>query len=366
MVIEVNPSKIKYEPGEKIVFNGTALPNQELEILVEDPQGIEFYSDSLNVDASGIVSFEVPTEQSSNEGTYVIFLTQGEQTEIILIGLGELPTEKLIVKTDKLNYAAGSIAIIEIQGPASSTISLLVIDPSDKNKFSESITLLPDGSAHYELDLSGYGSGVYSVVLTRGNAQTSDIFSVGLQTGSGEINVRTTRDTYQHGETILILGSSGDNILLTLTLIDPDGNEKKTKETFTNSDGVFSESSFRIPKDAKLGTWNVNAKSGPNFDITEITVIGTEEEGIVIFVKGIVPSPSGKIVTFSGYGAVISQNVIINIFSEDGEEVEELTVRTTGIGEFEIPWVAPKDLAPGKYTIKARDVINEAETTFDL
>ena len=365
-VIKVNPSKIKYEPGEIIVFNGTALPNQELEILVEDPQGTEFYSDSLNVGASGIVSFEVPTEQSSNEGTYIIFLTQGEQTEIILIGLGELPTEKLVVKTDKLNYPSGSIAIIEIQGPTSSTISLLIIDPSDKNKFSDSVTLLPDGSAQYELDLSGYGSGVYSVVLTRGNAQTSDIFSVGLQTGSGEINVRTTKDTYERGESILILGSSSDNILLTLTLTDPDGNEKKTKETFTNSDGVFSESSFRIPKDAKLGTWSVNAKSGPNFDITEITVIGTEEEGMVIFVKEIVPSPSGKIVTFSGYGAVISQNVVINIFSEDGEEIEELTVHSTGIGEFEIPWVAPKDLAPGKYTIKAQDVINEAETTFDL
>ena len=110
----------------------------------------------------------------------------------------------------------------------------------------------------------------------------------------------------------------------------------------------------------------VNAKSGPNFDTAEITVIGTEEEGMIIFVKEIMPSPAGKIVTFSGYGAVISQNVIINIFSEDGEEIEELTVRSTGIGEFEIPWVAPRDLAPGKYTIKASDVKNEAETTFDL
>jgi uncharacterized protein YfaS (alpha-2-macroglobulin family) len=365
-VIEVNPSKIKYESGDIIVFNGTALPNQELEILVEDPQGTEFHSDSLNVDASGIVSFEVPTEQSSNEGTYVIFLTQGDQTEIILIGLGELPVEQLIVKTDKLNYAAGSKVIIEIQGPASSTISLLIIDPSDKNKFSESITLLPDGSAQYELDLSGYGSGVYSVVLTRGNAQTSDIFSVGLQTGSGEINVRTTKDTYQRGETILILGSSGDNILLTLTLIDPDGNEKKTKETFTNSDGVFSENSFRISKDAKIGTWSINAKSGPNFDTIEITVIGADEEGMVLFVKDIVPSAAGKIITFSGHGAVISQWVTFNIFSEDGEEVEELRVLSTGVGEFQIPWVAPKDLAPGKYTIKASDVKNEVEITFDL
>ncbi len=232
---------------------------------------------------------------------------------------------------------------------------------------SDSVTLLPDGSAQYELDLSGYGSGVYSVVLTRGNAQTSDIFSVGLQTGSGEINVRTTKDTYEHGEALLILGTSGDNILLTLTLTDPDSNVVKTKETFTNSDGVFSESSFRIAKDAKTGTWSINAKSGPNFDIAEITVIGTLEEGMFVFVKEIVPSPSGKIITFSGHGAVLSQWVSFDIFSEDGEEVVEgLRVLSTGIGEFETFWPLPKDLSPGKYTIKAKDAQNEAETTFDL
>lgn len=365
-VIEVNPSNIRYEPGETIIFNGTALPNQELEISVEDPQGNEFYSDFLDVDASGDVSFEFPTEQSSSEGTYIVFLSQGDQAEIVLIGLGELPVEQLVVKPDQLNYASGSKAIFEIQGPPSSTISLLIIDPSDKNKFSDSVTLLPDGSAQYELDLSGYGTGVYSVVLTRGNAQTSDIFSVGLQTGSGEINVRTTKDTYERGETILILGSSAENILLTLTLTDPDGNVEKTKETFTNSDGVFSENSFRIQNDAKLGVWIINAKSGPNFDTTEITVIGTEEEGMVVFVKDIVPSPTGKIVTVSGYGAVIDQNVVLQIFSDDGEEVVELSVRSTGIGEFQIPWVASKDLGPGKYTIKAHDAKNEAETTFDL
>ena len=365
-VIEVSPSDIKYEPGETVVFNGTALPNQELEISVEDPQGNEFYSEFITVDASGNVSFDFPTQQSSSEGTYIVFLSQGDQAEIVLIGLGELPVEQLVVKPDKLNYDAGSTAIFEIEGPPSSTISLLIIDPSDKQKFSDSVTLLPDGSAEYELDLSGYGTGVYSVVLTRGNAQTSDIFSIGLLTGSGEISVRTTKDTYERGESILILGSSSENILLTLTLTDPDGNVEKTKDTFTNSDGVFSDNSFRIQNDAKLGVWTINAKSGPNFDNTEITVIGTEADGMVVFVSDITPSPTGKIITISGHGAVLNQNVVLTILSDDGETLEELTVRSTGIGEFQIPWVAPKDLPAGKYTIKAQDAQNEAETTFDL
>jgi len=110
----------------------------------------------------------------------------------------------------------------------------------------------------------------------------------------------------------------------------------------------------------------VNAKSGPNFDTAEITVIGTVEEGMVLIVKDIKPTPEGKRLTFSGYGAVINQNVVLTIFSEDGEEVEKITGRTNKIGEFEVPWDAPKDLAPGKYTIKAKDAQNEVEITFDL
>ena len=41
----------------------------------------------------------------------------------------------------------------------------------------------------------------------------------------------------------------------------------KVKETFTNKEGKISDSSFRIPSDAKAGVFGlINAKSGSNFD----------------------------------------------------------------------------------------------------
>src|SRR3970282_1625441 len=136
-----------------------------------------------------------------------------------------------------------------------------------------------------------------------GNAQTSDVFSVGLQTGSGEINVRTTKETYQPGESILILGDSSENMLLTIELIDPDGKVVKTKDSFTNKDGIFSEGSIRIPVEATVGTWTIHVKSGPNFDDVKITVKASKEEGMIIYVDSVVPSTGGKIVTLKGYGA---------------------------------------------------------------
>ncbi len=365
-VIELVPMKLKFEPGETIKFNGTAKPNEELEIIVEDPQGTEFYSQIISVGSSGEVNIGFSTIASDPEGTYVLFASQGEEVDIVLVGLGELPEDKLIAKPDKLNYSPSETLLLEIQGPASATVSLLIVDPSDKNKFSDTIILGPDGQSNYELELAGYSSGVYTAVITRGNSQTSDIFSVGLLTGSGEINVRTTKDSYQPGDAILVLGESSKNVLLTLELRDPDGEVVKTKETFTNKDGVFSEDSFRIPLEAKIGTWMIHAQSGPNFDDAEITVKGDIEEGLVIFVDDIETLPTGKFVKIKGYGAAISQNVIIAIFDEVDDEIGEITARTTGIGEFEILWQVPSDLSPGTYLIRANGPFDEAETTFVL
>ena len=365
-VIDIFPTKLKFEPGDTITFNGTAKPNEELEIIIEDPQGIEFYSEILIVGTSGEVDINFSTIASDPEGTYVLFASQGEDIDIVLVGLGELPEEKLIAKSDKLSYSAGETLLLEIQGPTSATVTLLIVDPSDKNKFTDTVILGPDGQSNYELDLTGYSSGIYTAVITRGNSQTSDIFSVGLLTGSGEISVRTTKDAYNPGEAILVLGESSKNILLTLELRDPDGEIVKTKESFTNKDGVFSEGSFRIPLEAKIGTWTIHAQSGPNFDDVEITVQGDIEEGLVIFVDDIQTLATGEFVKIKGYGAAISQNVIITIFDEVDDEIEEITARTTGIGEFEILWGVPNDLAPGTYLIKASDPFDEAETTFVL
>ncbi|MFB5630576.1 MAG: biofilm-associated protein [Nitrosopumilaceae archaeon] len=364
--IQINPTQLKFDPGETITFNGTAKPNVDLEIVVEDPQGTEFYTEVMTVGASGEVNISVDTIPSDVEGTYVLFATQGDDTGIVLVGLGELPEVKLIAKTDKLNYSQGGTVMIEIQGPPSSTLSLLIADPSDKKKFADTIVLGPEGRMDYELDLTGYTSGVYTAVLSRGNSQINEVFSVGLQTGSGEISVRTTKDTYHPGDSILVLGETSKNVLLTLELRDPDGNIVKSKETFTNKDGVFSLETFRIPLDAQIGIWTVHAKSGANFDDAELTVQGDLDEGIVVFVDDIVASPGGKIVTIKGYGAKVSQQVIITVFSENAEQITKLTIFSTQEGDFSTIWLADSKIPPGTYTIKVKDAVHEAQTTVVL
>jgi len=223
----------------------------------------------------------------------------------------------------------------------------------------------PDGRGSYELDLTGYPSGVYTAVISKGNSQNAEIFTVGLQTGSGEIKINTTKEGYLPGDSILLLGDTGENILLTVTLMDSDGNIIKEKETFSNKNGKISESSFRIPSDAKQGTWKFNAKSGSNFHTIEIEVLATLEEGMVISVEeGIDVAGVGKTIVIKVIGA--KQTVEFEIIASDGEIIETLSFVASDQGGISLPWIIPKDTEPGTYTISATDAFNSVNTTFVL
>ncbi len=164
----------------------------------------------------------------------------------------------------------------------------------------------------------------------------------------------------------MILGKSGSNIIIKLTLFDPDGNEVKSKEIFTDKDGVLSEGSFRIPSEAKIGVWKMKAVSGPNFVETEFSVTPSEEQGMSVVVTNVEKGVYGKLVTINGFGAAVKHTVVIEITSSEGEMIDELRIFSTGVGDFSTIWIVPKDTPPGTYTIKAASVNDSAETTLVL
>ena len=365
-VIIITPTSLKFEPGETIKFNGTALPNKPIELVLEDPLGIEIFSDIIETDADGLVEFEFSTTQSSTEGTYTLIATQEKNKELIYVGLGQLPTIPVNLEFDKLNYKSGDVAIITLTGKASEIISLLIIDPSDKPKGeTQSIQLGPDGRGSITLDLKGYGTGVYTAVISKGGDQNEEIFTVGLQTGSGEIDINTTKVSYLTGDPILLLGETGPNVLLTITLSDPNGKEIKVKETFSDKNGKISSGTFRVPSDGIPGTWTIKAASGSNFDTVDFEVNSIVIEGMIVTVtKGQDIPGYGKAINISVIGA--QQTVNLQIIGDDDKVIEELSFPASKSGEIKQPWIIPKDTEPGTYTIKASDAFNTAESTFEI
>jgi hypothetical protein len=365
--IIIVPTNLKFEPGETMKYNGTALPKQPIELILEDPLGSEIISDIFEVDTSGKIEFEYKTTANvDKEGTWTLIATQGNHKEFIYAGLGELPSIPINLEFDKLSYKSSDKAIITLSGKPSDVISLLIIDPSDKPKGNAiPITLKPDGTGSYTLDLKGYSSGVYSAIVSKGSAKSTEIFTVGLQTGSGEITINTTKLSYEPGDSILVLGETKPNNLLILTLIDPNDNEIKIVETYSDKQGKISDNSFRIPSEAESGTWKLNAKSGSNFDVVEFEVTTLQIEGLVIFVKDSQQIPGvGKTVTIHVLGA--EQLVEIDVIANDGEVIGELSFPASDEGKVIQPWIIPPGTEPGTYTFKAKDAFNEAETTYEV
>ena len=275
-VIIISSTNLKFDQGEIMKFNGTAMPNKPIEIILEDALGKEIFSDIIQTDDIGFVEFEFPIELSSVKGTYTIIVSQENEKKFIFVGVGQLPPIPFNLELDKLNYKAGEIAIISIIGKESDMVSLRILDPLDNPKGDVvMIALGPDGSGSYSLELDGYLSGVYIAVISKGNTQSTEIFTVGLQTGSSKIEINTTKMNYLPGDSILVLGNTSPNVILNIILIDPEGNEVKMKETFSDKNGQISESSFRIPNNAEPGMWAINANSGSNYDIIEIEVLAT-------------------------------------------------------------------------------------------
>ena len=365
-VIIISPEKIQFDAGELIKFTGTAMPNIPIELILENNVGDEIASDIIEVADSGLVEFEYQTTENDDiEGTWTLIATQKNNKEFVYVGYDVFPTIPVNIKFDKTNYKNTEKPIISLAGIPSEKVSLIIITPSGNVIGSDTtIQLKADGRGQHSLDLSGYVSGIYTAVVKKGGSQNSENFSVGLQSGSGQISSKITQTEYSQGERILLLGSTTNpNSLMTVTLINPDGIEVKTLEIASNAEGMFSEEKLKIPSDGKIGIWQIEVVSGSNKDKIEFSVFSSTEEGISIKITEKVQQGSLLEMYIT---ASKKTSIIIQIIDTDGEQVQELTCITTKEFKCESFWSTPKDAIPGIYTVKVFDTTASAEATFQI
>ena len=364
-LINIFTSETQYEPGDRISFEGTAIPDQEMSVILEDSVGTEVYSRSISVGGSGAVSFEIDIARGAIEGTYILSSFQGNEEGVTIFGIGQEPQPILIIRPLELNFSSEESAKISIQGPTNSQVSIILIDSADREKFSDSVNLGPNGKIIYEISTDELQTGAYTFSAKRGESTGTAVFTVGLTTGSGAISVQTTRDQYKPGEQILILGNTGSiNVLLDVTITDANGTVIKKIDTFSDKFGVFKIDNFRIPIDASNGIWTINAKSGGNFKETEFTVSGLEKELSVWTDKE--RYNSGELVTIYGTGAKMSATITIKLYDSDGERIDELAITAKSDGEFTTIWQIPRELELGEFEITVDDGSGNASNKFIL
>ena len=238
-LINISSLQTRYEVGDTIEFAGSAIPSNEISLIVEDPAGVEVFSESFKVDSSGNIVFNVDTIIGFIEGTYILHAYQGSESAISVVGIGVQPQEVLVVSSGQVNYSAGSDIDLIIRGQPHKTVSIVVIDESDKQKISDSIELDDNGNYTYYIESDEIGTGAFTVEVRHGVSRGSTVFTIGLSTGTGIIEFQTIKDEYRLGDQILIIGKTGNSVILTVSIIDPTGSEIREFDTFTDRIGTF-------------------------------------------------------------------------------------------------------------------------------
>ena len=370
-LIRINSEEPRYEPGDVITFTGNAIANTDLLYYLEDPKGSEIISDLITVDSSGIITFEIQTELSQMKGTYVLHANQGKENGISVVGLGEEPVEVIVVDSTKLNYNTNEKIKIQIQGQPNATVAIIILDDASKEKISDTVNLGADGFHTYEIESNELSVGTYVVEVRHGKARGDTVFSIGLTQGSGVITMQTTKDEYNAGESILLMGNTGANSLLTLTLYNSEGTVVKQVEVFTSKNGAFQSDKFRIPNDPEIGQWSIKAKSGGNTAEHSFTVTKILEGVAVLVDKESRTYSLSEIITISGAGANPSTALDIKFLDSGGNEIsDKLTIYATNTGAYitsiPVAVIIPSDLVPGEFTILVEDPLTSSSTTITV
>jgi hypothetical protein len=358
--ISLVPSATKYEPGQTVLINGTSISNQLVHFVIMDPTNHQVYAKDANVTSNGTVSMSYPIEDSAMKGTYAVDVTQGNDLVVVFFGVGEDVAQPITATLDKLSYQNTDKPVVSVTGPSLSTINLIIVDPSDKQKFSDIINLGSDGQASYSFNLTSYTPGIYSAVVSHAEEKVEKSFAVGLSSsGSGKITLSTVKDSYLPGDNIIIIGSANSNSLLQISLTDPNGQIVKSVQTFSDKTGHFSSFDFSIPSIAVPGTWKLDGTSGVNHSSVPIIVKSSKQAITVHLDRTSGIYTRGDIVEIAGSDAGITASVKITI-NNNSTVIDTLPTSATNRGDYVTDWQVPRNVNPGMYTIQASSITGKA------
>ena len=215
-----------------------------------------------------------------------------------------------------------------------------------------------NGNYIFYIKTSDIGTGSFAVEVRHGNSRGDTIFTVGLSTGSGPIIFQTIKNDYLTGEQVVMIGNTGNNVLLNVEIVDPNGDTLRTFETFSDSVGTFKVDQFRTPSDAVLGTWTVIISSDANITKHNFNVIMESDNIILISPNSSVTHNSGEILEILGKNARVGSSIFISIINAGETSIDELVVVAKSSGEFYTIWQIPDDLESGTYKIIATDSVS--------
>ena len=356
--IDISSSAVRYNIGETVSIIGVSESNTDTTIWIKDQNKKILLYDIFTTNANGDLNYEFIVDDRFSTGSYTAIVEQdGGGSDAAVFGIKQYPATSITALMDKTNFPLESKAIMNILGPQTTKLSITILDSNDNVKLTDYITTTSSGKAKYVIDLADLSSGIYRAAVSATNVQDAVKFSIGLEPGSGPISLVTTQDNYSPGESILIIGNTGNGVRLTITLYDPSENIISSTETFSDSSGNFSTENIGIPSDASLGNWKITAHSRLDTKSVEINVSVPLGLGLTLQIEETEYS-AGDTVLIKGIGQSNSNRLTIEITDEDNKLIVSLETPITSDGMFSLPWKIPGDIDTGMYTVKVSDAAN--------
>jgi len=362
-LIQISASAVRYNPGEAVTITGTAEPNNNTTVWVKDQNNKIILYDVFTSNADGSLNYEFVTDDTFSSGTYTVIIKQENGSDAVLFGIGKYPTSVIVALMEKTNFEINSKAILSIVSPTSSNLSITIMDSNDNIKMTDSITSSSIGKNKYAIDLDSLDAGVYRAVVSSINIQDSVKFSIGLESASGPISLVSTQANYSPGESIFVIGNTGNNARMIITLLDPSGNVSAITETFSDSTGAFSTNVIGIPSEGALGNWKVTAHNRLDNNSIEINVSIPTGKSLTLQIEETQFS-IGDVIIIKGIGQSDANRLEIQITNESDEVVESLHTPITSSGAFSLPWTVPAGFDTGTYTITVSD--DENSSSFEI
>ena len=359
-VIDVYASAVRYNAGQTVSIIGIGESNTNTTIWIKDQNKKIILYDIFKTSVNGDLNYEFIVDDRFSSGTYTAIVKQDAGgSDAAVFGIEQYPTTHIVTLMEKTNFPLNSKAVMNIVGPQSTKLSITLLDSNDSVKLTDSITTTSSGKAKYAIDLEDLSSGIYRAAVSATNVQDSVKFSIGLETGSGAISLISTHENYSPGESILILGNTGSNARLTITLYDPSGNIVSKTETFSDNSGNFSTEDIGIPSDGSFGSWKITAHSRLDSKSIEVVVSLPMGLGLSILLDE-TEFDTGDTVLIKGVGQSNEKRLTVEVINEDDEVVVSLETPITTDGTFSLPWSIPGDISTGTYTIKVSDAVNSS------
>ena len=357
-LLQIFTSAVRYNEGDSILITGNGEPKKQTILLIKDEDGKIVHYDTFTSDNSGNLNYEFMMNDTFSTGTYVVILKQENGSDAALFGVGKYPSLSIVTLMEKTNFALNSKAVLSITGPGSSNLSIKILDSNDNIKLTDSLITSSSGKSRYTIDLNELSSGIYRAVVSTSNIQDSVKFSVGLEPGSGDISLVSVKENYSPGESVQIIGYTGIDARINITLYDPNGNVSSVTETFSDSSGSFNTNEIGIPLNGELGIWKITANSRLDTKTVDVKVSIPTGKGLTLDIDETEFTISSVII-IKGIAQSDAERLSVTITDPNGEQLAMLETPITSDGTFSLPWTIPTGIDTGTYTI----TINDSENT---